>query len=89
MEFDEEAGFGNVEAMNLNSLCLSHDESFRVDVLDLKIDLNVDLNVPQVEMQEEVVVFEVPIENMVTESHTHVDVQPAVVEGRSKEQVVE
>ncbi|GKC21333.1 hypothetical protein Tco_1023483 [Tanacetum coccineum] len=62
-----------------------------IDLNDNELDggpefnLNLDLNVPQNEMQENVVVFEVPNDRVVNESETHVDVETAFVEPRSEE----
>ncbi|GJT59892.1 hypothetical protein Tco_1003425 [Tanacetum coccineum] len=47
MELDGEAGFGDVAGSNLDNSGLIHDESFRVDDLDLNLNLHLDLNVPQ------------------------------------------
>ncbi|GJS46010.1 hypothetical protein Tco_0596131 [Tanacetum coccineum] len=52
MELDGEACFGNIKGRNLDNSGMIHDESFRVDDLDLNLDLNVDLNVPLLEMFE-------------------------------------
>ncbi|GKB15042.1 hypothetical protein Tco_0848965 [Tanacetum coccineum] len=50
MELDGEACFGNIKGRNLDNSGMIHDESFRVDDLDLNLDLNVDLNVPLLEI---------------------------------------
>nr|GEX59000.1 hypothetical protein [Tanacetum cinerariifolium] len=61
-KLDGEAGFANVAGSGMNSSGLSHDESFRVDKLDLDLNLNelVNLNVSQVKTQSELPVSEEP-----------------------------
>ncbi|GKF67962.1 hypothetical protein Tco_0197641, partial [Tanacetum coccineum] len=44
-ELDGEARFGDVARSGIDSSGLSHDESFRVDDLDLNLNEHVDLNV--------------------------------------------
>ncbi|GJW82459.1 hypothetical protein Tco_0146434 [Tanacetum coccineum] len=99
LSFDETkvdgvAGFSDVESSGIDSYGLSHDESFTVDDLDLKVILTVDLNVPQSETQEDVLVFkdpmfEVPNDHVVNESDTHGDVERGVDVGRTEENIVE
>nr|GEW01789.1 hypothetical protein [Tanacetum cinerariifolium] len=60
IELDGEAGFVDVAGSGLDSSGLSHDESFRVDNLDLNLNEHVNLNVSQVETQFELLVFEEP-----------------------------
>nr|GEU71256.1 hypothetical protein [Tanacetum cinerariifolium] len=50
-------------------------------------DLDLDLNVPVNEMQEEVIMSEVPNDHIVNESKTRVDVEAAIIEPRSEELV--
>ncbi|GKC05467.1 hypothetical protein Tco_0997077 [Tanacetum coccineum] len=59
-ELDGEAGFADVARSVVDSLGLSHDESFRVDDLDLNLNEPVNLNVSQVETQSELPVSEEP-----------------------------
>ncbi|GJS00217.1 hypothetical protein Tco_0316725 [Tanacetum coccineum] len=56
-ELDGEAGFGDVAGSGIESSELSHDESFRVEYLDLNLNKPVDLNVrTHVPILEEVIV---------------------------------
>nr|GEV21282.1 hypothetical protein [Tanacetum cinerariifolium] len=57
-ELDGEAGFADVPGSGVDSLGLSHDESFGVDDFDLNLNKPVNLNVSQVETQFEHLVFE-------------------------------
>ncbi|GKD15221.1 hypothetical protein Tco_1199628 [Tanacetum coccineum] len=50
-ELDGEAGFGDVARSGVDISGLSHDESFRVDDLDLNLNEPVDLNVSQTKTQ--------------------------------------
>ncbi|GKB12769.1 hypothetical protein Tco_0846692, partial [Tanacetum coccineum] len=59
-ELDGEASFANVAGSGVDSSGLSHDESFRVDDLDLNLNEPVNLNVSQVESQHELPVSEEP-----------------------------
>ncbi|GJU10409.1 transposase, MuDR, MULE transposase domain protein [Tanacetum coccineum] len=68
---------------------LSHDESFRVDDLDLNLNSTFDLNVSQAKTQEEVPMSEVPNDHVVNGSYTYVDVELAVDVVRIEEHVVE
>ncbi|GKB83871.1 hypothetical protein Tco_0950766, partial [Tanacetum coccineum] len=60
IELDGEAGFADVARSGVDSSWLSHDESFRVDDLDLNFNKPVNLNVSQVETQSELLVSEEP-----------------------------
>nr|GEW71002.1 integrase, catalytic region, zinc finger, CCHC-type, peptidase aspartic, catalytic [Tanacetum cinerariifolium] len=55
-ELDREVGFGNVARSGVKCFGLSHDESFRVDDLDLNLNKPMDLNVPQNKTQSELLV---------------------------------
>nr|GEW56354.1 hypothetical protein [Tanacetum cinerariifolium] len=57
-ELDREAGFGDVVRSGVKCFGLSHDESFRVDDLDLNLNKPMDLNVPQNKTQSELLVSE-------------------------------
>ncbi|GKF18569.1 hypothetical protein Tco_0063487, partial [Tanacetum coccineum] len=57
---DGEAGFADVVGSGVDSLGLSHDESFGVDDLDLNLNKPINLNVSQVETQSELPVSEEP-----------------------------
>ncbi|GJV96084.1 integrase, catalytic region, zinc finger, CCHC-type containing protein [Tanacetum coccineum] len=57
-KLDGEAGFGDVARSGINSSGLSHDESFRVDDLDLNLNVTMDLNVLQTKQQAELLVSE-------------------------------
>nr|GEW56771.1 hypothetical protein [Tanacetum cinerariifolium] len=59
-ELDEETSFADVAGSGVDSLGLSHDESFGVDDLDLNLNEPVNLNVSQVETQSELHVSEGP-----------------------------
>ncbi|GJU85869.1 hypothetical protein Tco_1293415, partial [Tanacetum coccineum] len=59
-KLDGEVGFGDVAGSGIDSSGLSHDESFRVDDLDLNLNEPVDLNVSQTETQSELPVSEEP-----------------------------
>ncbi|GJT16778.1 heat stress transcription factor B-4-like protein [Tanacetum coccineum] len=59
-ELDGEAGFADVARNGVDSSWLSHDESFRVDNLDLNLNKPVNLNVSQDETQSELLVSEEP-----------------------------
>ncbi|GJU85866.1 hypothetical protein Tco_1293412 [Tanacetum coccineum] len=59
-KLDGEVGFGDVAGSGIDSSGLSHDESFRVDDLDLNLNEPVDLNVSQTETQSELHVPEEP-----------------------------
>ncbi|GKD52715.1 hypothetical protein Tco_1281691, partial [Tanacetum coccineum] len=59
-ELDEEAGFADVTGSGVKSSGLSHDESFKVDDLELNLNEPVNLNVSQVETQSELPVSEEP-----------------------------
>nr|GEU95652.1 hypothetical protein [Tanacetum cinerariifolium] len=59
-ELDGEADFGDVAESGVESYVLSHDESFRVDDLDLNLNEPVNLNVFQIETQSELSVSEEP-----------------------------
>ncbi|GJS75733.1 hypothetical protein Tco_0725614 [Tanacetum coccineum] len=59
-ELDGEAGFADVVGSGVDSLGLSHDESFGVDDLDLNLNKHINLNVSQVEIQSELHVSEEP-----------------------------
>ncbi|GJV38077.1 retrotransposon-related protein [Tanacetum coccineum] len=59
-ELDGEAGFGDVTRSGIDSFGLSHDESFRVDDLDLNLNELMDLNVSQIETQYKQPVSEEP-----------------------------
>ncbi|GJZ25197.1 hypothetical protein Tco_0562656 [Tanacetum coccineum] len=58
IELDGEAGFGDVAWSGIESVGLSHDESFGVDDLDLNLNEPVDLNVSQIKTQYELPVSE-------------------------------
>ncbi|GKE76133.1 hypothetical protein Tco_1542253, partial [Tanacetum coccineum] len=62
IELDGEAGFADVVGSGVDSLGLSHDESFGVDELDLNLneEPDVNLNVSQVETKSELPVSEEP-----------------------------
>ncbi|GJY09147.1 hypothetical protein Tco_0377332 [Tanacetum coccineum] len=59
-KLDGEVGFGDVAGNGIDSSGLSHDESFRVDDLDLNLNEPVDLNVSQTETQSKLPVSEEP-----------------------------
>ncbi|GJR40821.1 hypothetical protein Tco_1216505 [Tanacetum coccineum] len=59
-KLDREAGFADVARSGVDSLRLSHDESFGVDDLDLNLNEPVNLNVSQVKTQSELLVSEEP-----------------------------
>ncbi|GJR90680.1 hypothetical protein Tco_0214691 [Tanacetum coccineum] len=59
-ELDGEAGFADVAGSGMDSSWLSHDESFRVDDLDLNLNEPVNLSVYQVKTQSKLHVFEEP-----------------------------
>ncbi|GJX23914.1 hypothetical protein Tco_0228359 [Tanacetum coccineum] len=84
-ELDGEAGFGDVIGSGIDNSGLSHDESFRVDDLDLTIDLNVS----QTETQVEVHVSEVFVSKEADVRRTEVLVFEEVGVGRTKEHIVE
>nr|GEY99538.1 transposase, MuDR, MULE transposase domain protein [Tanacetum cinerariifolium] len=60
IELDGEACFADITGNGVDSLGLIHDESFRVDDLDLNLNEPVNINVSQVETQSELLVFEEP-----------------------------
>ncbi|GJX29496.1 hypothetical protein Tco_0237575 [Tanacetum coccineum] len=80
-KLDREAGFGDVAGSGIDNFGLSHDESFRVDDLDLNINVTVDLNVSQIETKVELYVFEVPMskEADVGRTQEH-DIEQVIVE---------
>ncbi|GJX66467.1 heat stress transcription factor B-4-like protein [Tanacetum coccineum] len=59
-ELDREVGFADVARGSVDSSGLSHDESFRVDDMDLNLNEPVNLNVSQVETQSKLPVSEEP-----------------------------
>ncbi|GKA32428.1 hypothetical protein Tco_0718795 [Tanacetum coccineum] len=59
-KLDREEGFANVTGGGVDSSGLSHDESFRVDDMDLNLNKPVNLNVSEVETQSKLPVFEEP-----------------------------
>ncbi|GJU66272.1 hypothetical protein Tco_1252531 [Tanacetum coccineum] len=59
-KLDGEACFADVARSGVESSGLSHDESFRVEDLDLNLNEPVNLNASQIETQYELIVFEEP-----------------------------
>ncbi|GJW99607.1 hypothetical protein Tco_0183521 [Tanacetum coccineum] len=84
---DGEAGFGDVVGSGIDSSGLSHDESFRVDDLDLNVNLSIDLNVSQTKTKAEVFVSEVLMSEEAEVGRTEVPVSKEA--GRIEEHVVE
>ncbi|GJV04721.1 hypothetical protein Tco_1338290 [Tanacetum coccineum] len=82
-ELDRDAGFADVARSGMDSSGLSHDESFRVDDLDLNLnkDPYVNLNVSQVETQ-----FELPMSEEPDVGHTQ---EPILAEVSTKAPIVE
>ncbi|GKA31638.1 hypothetical protein Tco_0717943 [Tanacetum coccineum] len=80
-ELDREAGFGDVARSGIESSGLIHDESFRVDGLDLNLNKPMDLNVSQIETQSELLVSEEPDVGRTQE--------PIVAEVRTQDLIVE
>ncbi|GKF69099.1 hypothetical protein Tco_0202156, partial [Tanacetum coccineum] len=80
-EWDGEAGFGDVAGSGIESYGLSHDESFRVDDLDLNLNEPMDLNVSRIETQSELLMSEEPDVGRTQE--------PIVGEVRTQELIVE
>ncbi|GJV33825.1 hypothetical protein Tco_1394225 [Tanacetum coccineum] len=78
IELDEEAGFADVVRSGVKSYGLSHDESFRVDDLELNLNKLVNLNVSQIETQSKLHVSEEPdvpiVEEVGTQEFTMEDV---------------
>ncbi|GKA78835.1 hypothetical protein Tco_0785372 [Tanacetum coccineum] len=81
IELDGEAGFADVARSGVDSSWLSHDESFRVDDLDLNFNKPVNLNVSQVETQSELLVSEEPDVEVSTQ-------EPIVAEVSTQEPIV-
>ncbi|GJR33722.1 hypothetical protein Tco_1209406 [Tanacetum coccineum] len=81
-ELDGEAGFADVARSGVDSSGSSHDESFRVDDLDLNLneELDVNLNVSQVETQ-----FELPVSEEPDVGHTQ---EPILAEVSTQEPIV-
>nr|GEV16086.1 hypothetical protein [Tanacetum cinerariifolium] len=67
-KLDGEAGFVDVAGSGMDYSGLSHDESFRVDDLDLNLNETINLNVSQVETQSELPVSEEPDVEVSTEA---------------------
>ncbi|GKE07904.1 hypothetical protein Tco_1411455, partial [Tanacetum coccineum] len=80
-ELDGEAGFGDVARSGIESSGLIHDESFRVDDLDLNLNEPMDLNVSRIETQSELLMSEEPDVGRTQE--------PIVAEVRTQELIVE
>nr|GEY21266.1 hypothetical protein [Tanacetum cinerariifolium] len=79
-KLDGEAGFADVAGSGMDSSVLSHDESFRVDDVDLNLNEHVNLNVFQVETQYKLHVSEEPDVGKTQE--------PIVVEVSTQEPIV-
>ncbi|GJU60911.1 hypothetical protein Tco_1238677 [Tanacetum coccineum] len=74
-ELDVAPEFSYLDAMNVDKSGLSHDEHYGVDDLDLNLDLHLNLNVLVNEMQEEVVMSEVPNDYMGIGQQVQYDVE--------------
>ncbi|GKG35952.1 hypothetical protein Tco_0443630, partial [Tanacetum coccineum] len=81
-KLDRKAGFADVAGSGMDSSGLSHDESFRVDDLDLNLNKEpyVNLNVSQVETQ-----FELPVSEEPDVGHTQ---EPILAEVSTQEPIV-
>ncbi|GKE85945.1 hypothetical protein Tco_1559687, partial [Tanacetum coccineum] len=93
-ELDGEAGFGDVAGSGIDSSGLSHDESFRVDDLDLNLNIietQTKLHVLEVLVFEEADVgrTEVPVSEEADVGRTEVPVSEEADVGRTEEHVVE
>nr|GEW04551.1 hypothetical protein [Tanacetum cinerariifolium] len=89
-KLDGEAGFADVSRSGVDSSGLSHDESFKVDDLDVNLNEPVNLNVSQVETQSKLAVSEEPDLGL-TQEPILVEVstqEPIVAEVNTQEPIV-